>query len=220
EHYRVFFRISLGSNKNIAVAQKRPATSSKNTQGALLWNLSGPNARDEVAMVQSIKHENFVKALAVYGAGDDLTVAFEFVPLSLQEVVVNRRLNESELACILKQVVNGLLYLEQHDWGHPKLTCSNVLIDHGGHVKIWGQQQCSQRSSHNLSEGLCLLTAQLIAGREEKVNPDKFSYGIWTPPKDVVDFFELTKELKNSTKDIVAGPMVNFTPGQNQMERV
>lgn len=104
EHYRVFFRISLGSNKNIAVAQKRPATSSKNTQGALLWNLSGPNARDEVAMVQSIKHENFVKALAVYGAGDDLTVAFEFVPLSLQEVVVNRRLNESELACILKQV--------------------------------------------------------------------------------------------------------------------
>ncbi|KAH7229943.1 kinase-like domain-containing protein, partial [Fusarium solani] len=209
EHYRTCFRLSLGFNKNIAVAQKRLATSTKSTQGALLWNLSGPNARDEVAMVQSIKHENFVKALAVYGEGDDLTIAFEFVPISLSEVVANRRLDESELACILKQVANGLLYLEQHDWGHSELTCSNVLIDHGGHVKIWGQQHCSQRSSHNLSEGLCLLTAQLIAGREEKVNPDEFSYGIWTPPKDVVDFFELTKELKNSTKDIAAKSMVN-----------
>lgn len=104
EHYRKCFRISLGFNKNIAAVQKRLATSTKDTQGALLWKLSGPNARDEVAMVQSIKHENFVKALAIYGEGDDLTIAFEFVPISLSEVVANRRLDESELACILKQV--------------------------------------------------------------------------------------------------------------------
>lgn len=88
-----------------------------------------------------------------------------------------------------------------------------------GLIASGGQQHCSQRSSHNLSGGLCLLTAQLIAGREEKVNPDEFSYGIWTPPKDVADFFELTKELRNSTKDMAAKSMVSFIR-QSHMERI
>lgn len=58
------------------------------------------------------------------------------------------------------------------------------------------------------------MTAQLIAGREA-VNPDEFSYGMWTPPSEVVDFFELTKKLKNSEKNMVLG-----SGRRNQMERI
>ncbi|KAF4464313.1 hypothetical protein FALBO_8851 [Fusarium albosuccineum] len=133
EHYSDRYTVSLGFHKAIRVAQSRRVASGNNGSVALLWDLSGNDAESELRMIQSIDHVAFVRCLSSYGTGNNVTVAFEYMPLSLVEVLSNRRLEEREIACILKQVVDGLLYLEEKGMGHRKLTSSNILIDdHSG----------------------------------------------------------------------------------------
>ncbi|KAF4983779.1 hypothetical protein FDECE_17228 [Fusarium decemcellulare] len=176
EHYIHRYRALLGCHEDIVVAQRSCATSSEGTRNALLWNLSGDGAENELRMIQSIEHTAFVRYLSVYGSGACFTVAFEFMPLSLVEVISNKRLEKPQVACILKQ------------------------------------------SSHTLHEGICLLTAQLIAGTElEPKHLEDFKVCDWGPHSQVVDFFEKTQELKESKKVTLVRSTVKSIPRRTRI---
>ncbi|KAF4964721.1 hypothetical protein FSARC_7382 [Fusarium sarcochroum] len=104
EHYRIAFHITLGRNKGVIAAYRVIDPTGTGHRSALLVNVCGSDSRNEIGIAQSIRHDNFVKPIATYGTGNDLMVAYEFVPLSLSEVIANRSLVATELASIIRQV--------------------------------------------------------------------------------------------------------------------
>ncbi|PCD21477.1 hypothetical protein AU210_016439 [Fusarium oxysporum f. sp. radicis-cucumerinum] len=149
EHYKTFFTMIIGRRK-VDAAYRRSNTygpvSNNGPKNAWLKKVSGEDSEKQLQIAQSIGHENFVRQLAVYEERGDFVVAYEFVPISLSEVVANKNLSGSELATILKQVIAGFLYLEQHGLCHAQLTCSDILISHEGNVKIcWESPQLQRK---------------------------------------------------------------------------
>uniref|UniRef100_A0A0D2YCM9 Protein kinase domain-containing protein n=1 Tax=Fusarium oxysporum (strain Fo5176) TaxID=660025 RepID=A0A0D2YCM9_FUSOF len=101
EHYKTFFTMIIGRRK-VDAAYRRSNTygpvSNNGPKNAWLKKVSGEDSEKQLQIAQSIGHENFVRQLAVYEERGDFVVAYEFVPISLSEVVANKNLSGSELS--------------------------------------------------------------------------------------------------------------------------
>ncbi|KAF4331730.1 hypothetical protein FBEOM_14502 [Fusarium beomiforme] len=139
QHFEAYYKITLGRNKDIPVWRIKPAAFQENLAVldekqtcVLLWSLSGSDDRvpnkseDQVDLIRKIVSKKFVKGIGGYtmSTSDEITVAYEFMPVSLAEIAASRKVRGPEMAYILKQV------------RHPELSCSNVLLDTSGQVKI------------------------------------------------------------------------------------
>ncbi|PNP59219.1 hypothetical protein FNYG_15001 [Fusarium nygamai] len=144
-HFEPYYKITLGRHFDVQVARTKPAAfeekpaflDEKQTR-VFFWSLSGSESKDQVSIVRKIDNKKFVKGIGVYTmpTPGEFIVAYEFMPVSLAEIAASRKVRGPELAYILKQILDGLLYLEELDMGHPELSCSNVLLDTSGEVKI------------------------------------------------------------------------------------
>ncbi|KAG7404310.1 putative serine/threonine-protein kinase MRK1-like protein [Fusarium oxysporum f. sp. rapae] len=144
-HFEPYFKITLGRHFDVPVArakpaafEEKPAFLDEKQTGVFFWSLSGSESKDQVSIVRKIENKKFVKGIGVYTmpTPGEFIVAYEFMPVSLAEIAASRKVRGPELAYILKQILDGLLYLEELDMGHPELSCSNVLLDTSGEVKI------------------------------------------------------------------------------------
>ncbi|KAF5652161.1 hypothetical protein FHETE_11456 [Fusarium heterosporum] len=204
DHYHLSFYVTLGSNRDVMVAYRRHGTGSK-PHMALLTTVYDADSKTEIGISQSIQHDNILSPTAVYGEENELFVAYEFLPISLSEVIANRSLTAAELASILKQITSALLYLERHGLSPTQLSCSDVLLDQQGNVKIWGRHYYKPISSGVLTDSLCRLTAQLMSGCED-VQPDEVSCDKWTNQADVLDFLRqaMTERTGHSLETRIA----------------
>ncbi|KAI1370153.1 hypothetical protein F4677DRAFT_383970 [Hypoxylon crocopeplum] len=101
---------------------------------AVLFILKDFARDDHARTIQRIKHPRFLAVQDIFYVERAYSVVFEHMPLSLFELRGLSPMNENCLAAILGQ---GLSYLEKANLGHGKLTCSNILIDAKGHIKIY-----------------------------------------------------------------------------------
>ncbi|KAI6080080.1 hypothetical protein F4821DRAFT_105910 [Hypoxylon rubiginosum] len=131
--YEALYRLQLGDSESAIVAQERTISPDNRLSPVVIRQVSG---LDAIRRVQQIRHDNFVTALAIFDHDGSYTVAFEYMPLSLLEVAGNPLLKELQLASIVGQILHGLRYLADSDLEHGQLTCSNVLIDLEGCVKL------------------------------------------------------------------------------------
>ncbi|PVH70393.1 hypothetical protein DL98DRAFT_136623 [Cadophora sp. DSE1049] len=96
------------------------------------------------------------------------------MPLSLEQMVRTPAYpTERQLAAILGQVVTGMAYLAVEGSRHQSLTCSNILLNTDGDVKIADQECCHKTSEpkgtpHDLS-ALSSITMELM---QKYVNED------------------------------------------------
>ncbi|KAJ4156158.1 hypothetical protein LMH87_001371 [Akanthomyces muscarius] len=150
----------------------------------IVKRFSGINVEERMNFIQQIKHELFVQPRHIFSVENERFVTFEFMPLSLAELEGNPLMNDFRLASILGQVVQGLLYLEENSLSHTKLTCSNILIDIHGTVKLWGQEFI--RTCFNLNEAIqniAVVTMKLAQGYADKDGrfrldrPERFPLG-------------------------------------------
>ncbi|RSL95854.1 hypothetical protein BHE90_009559 [Fusarium euwallaceae] len=197
QHYEPYFDLTLGRHEELVIAATEQAAPDPEQTSVIFWNITGPSARDQVSVVRTINHKNFVRGLGVYPRPEAFIVAYEFLPISLLEVATSRKLRGPEMACILKQILDGLMYLEELNLGHPELTCSNILLDTSGHVKIWGQHFCRYGMADNLVAGLWRITAELMIGYDEG-DLEEIDYIKWAAYPIAVDFYEFMKKQKDS----------------------
>lgn len=103
-------------------------------------------------MLQQIRHENFVTFLESYQFEECSYSIFEHVAISLVQIVTSPPYpTELQLAAIigqvrcdiqgftgylLKQVLNGLAYLDSKGYLHGSLACANILLSAAGVIKI------------------------------------------------------------------------------------
>lgn len=157
EHYDKLFALQFGCGDYFTVAEKS-AMNLEESPLVIIKRIAGDN---RIKAIQKIQHERFVRAQEFFTAESGYFITFEFMPLSIAEFIGHPLMNELRLASILgqvsgasllmvstngMQVIDGLVYLEKKSMQHGHLTCSNILVDSTGHVKLWGQEHCQASS--------------------------------------------------------------------------
>jgi hypothetical protein len=111
----------------------------------IVKRLYGDGTAEKVQMLLRVRHVNFLHVLECFNFEDSYYVVFEHVPISLAHVVKSPPyLRESELAVILRQILEGLAYLAKHNLEHGSLSCSNILLSTDGDIKITDQECCRE----------------------------------------------------------------------------
>ncbi|KAK6831688.1 hypothetical protein RU639_002588 [Aspergillus parasiticus] len=161
KHYDKLFGLQFGSGDYFTVAEKS-AMNPEESPVIIVKRIAG---NDRIKTIQKIQHERFVRAQEFFTAENAYFVAFEFMPLSIAEFMEHPLMNELRLASILGQVIDGLAYLERKSMQHGQLTCSNILVDSIGNVKLWGQEHCQVSSDMKVDiKALGTITMELIQG--------------------------------------------------------
>ena len=97
------------------------------------------NLREVKCLTKLNQHENLIKILEmVYKEDKTLLLIFEYMKedlLSLMKARNAKRLNESQIKCIMYQVLKGIHYMHKYGFFHRDLKPENILVD-GDIVKI------------------------------------------------------------------------------------
>ncbi|KAJ5974840.1 hypothetical protein N7481_008547 [Penicillium waksmanii] len=98
-------------------------------------DLAGPVAI--LRILRSMRHENLASIRECFRTPELLYTLGDFGPLVLDHIVVFKAFpDEQELAAIMSQFIDGLLYLVANNFHHTSLNCSSVIVNLNGQVKI------------------------------------------------------------------------------------
>ncbi|KAK8038369.1 serine/threonine protein kinase [Apiospora phragmitis] len=128
---KVLDLLDLGGDVAVAVGKRLPAIRvhirefpKKESEKTLHW-------------VQRLRHSNIVAALEVFRTPETLFIVFEEMDFTLEHIAKSvTRPSETQLAAILGQILDGLIYLQNQGFEHSSLAYKNILIDADGEVKI------------------------------------------------------------------------------------
>ncbi|KAH7186345.1 hypothetical protein DER44DRAFT_859178 [Fusarium oxysporum] len=201
-HFERYYKITLGRNMDVQLARTKPAAFEEKPplldekqSSVLFWTLSGSESEEQVSVVRKIENRRFVKGIGVYTMP---------TPGSCLNDAPN-----SYTFLLTWKILDGLLYLEEHDIGHPELNCSNVLLDTSGQVKIsdlftkGGQHFCSYGTTDNLLAGFWRITVELMNGYLKKdMQGDHVDYAKWTAYPAAVDFYKCLETLNHAQPDL------------------
>lgn len=152
--YRKLFEVRFGNVPSVVVAE--PRTTAAGGGGVVLVHAlqtattatrEGTAAaliQEQVQALLRIRHAAFLEVHTIFCHAETFFAVLEFMPISLAELTGNPLLEDVHIACIVGQVLQGLLYLERNDLAHGGLCCSSVLIDMTGTVKICESEEQKQ----------------------------------------------------------------------------
>jgi len=160
--YTKEYQIELGGLVTMA-ERKHPACGL-----VVVKELSGPSAKNKLLMLRHIPEivqtSNFVSCIEVFHFENVLHVVSEHMTISLLQIVAAPRYpRENHVAAIIGQVtrscrsiqylyqrmqiLGGIEFLESHKLVHGDLTCSSVVLNQDGVVKIGTPRQRPHRLS-------------------------------------------------------------------------
>ncbi|KAH9204389.1 hypothetical protein DL95DRAFT_319546 [Leptodontidium sp. 2 PMI_412] len=128
DHYRQVFELSLGSFVIVVSEKATPHD---------LFTIKRFQDADEVRMLQSLGHRNLHQMLECFRLNDSYFAVFGYDPISLAHIACSPPfLTELQLAAIVGQILDGLVYLATNGLEPGPYKCSNILLDASGTVKI------------------------------------------------------------------------------------
>mmetsp|Transcript_13924 Transcript_13924/g.21073 ORF Transcript_13924/g.21073 Transcript_13924/m.21073 type:complete len:478 (-) Transcript_13924:37-1470(-) len=122
----VYKGINVKTNKVCAI---KVIHMSKDTNPTALVN--------EIAMMDSCKHEHIVEYLGAYKKGNDLWIIMEFLTGGkLTDLLMNTSFVETEIAAVMHACLQALDYVHSLNRIHRDIKSDNVLIHEDGSVKV------------------------------------------------------------------------------------
>ena len=101
--YKHLYTIALDSDRDLVVAEKITLDPG-DTSLVSIRSFSDPDLSEKIRFIRQVRHEKIVSALGIFHAKDEFYAVFEFLPLSIFDIVGHNHLNEVRLASILGQV--------------------------------------------------------------------------------------------------------------------
>ncbi|KFY50099.1 hypothetical protein V495_00354 [Pseudogymnoascus sp. VKM F-4514 (FW-929)] len=189
ETYKKHFDLDL--NSPVTVAQGKAGL-------VAVREFSVAAAEKALYMHGRVRHSNIVEALDAFTTETSFYIVLEHMPISLYQIVESAKYpTEPELAAILRQVIDGLAYLESEGLEHGSINCQNILVSTEGNVKI-ANQQCCEKPQRNREprdvRALGIITMELM----QKYTQDNGAVGVdnldrWPSGSDAVTFLLETK---------------------------
>ncbi|PUU82848.1 kinase-like domain-containing protein [Tuber borchii] len=112
----------------------------------------------EISILKSLRHPNVVNVLdvAVGVEFDEVYMVMEYAEQDLANLLDHARVkySESEVKCLMRQLVEGLEYLHRHDIIHRDIKMSNLLLTAHGILKIADFGMAREYSPRPLTPGV------------------------------------------------------------------
>lgn len=144
--YEKIYDVELGGPVEVAVRKGPPV------QLVHVRTFTTQAAEKTLHLFRQLQHRNITIALEAFTTDHGLYIILERMPLALERIVRSPAYpDERQLAAILgqvsfpelpkhtlttEQVVTGVAYLAAEGFEHGSLTCSNILLNTDGDVKI------------------------------------------------------------------------------------
>lgn len=129
-------------NSNVSVAIKQ-MNLEKQPKKELIIN--------EIMVMKESKHPNIVNFIDSYLIKQDLWVVMEYMEGgSLTDVVTHCILNESQIATVCRETLNGLKFLHSKGVIHRDIKSDNILLSMEGDIKLTDFGFCAQINESNL----------------------------------------------------------------------
>ena len=95
----------------------------------------------EVDIMNELKestHPNIIKYYGIVHSDQVLYILYELCQCSLHDVIIasKKPLDKELINKYMKQILSGLIYIEQKDIVHSDLKPANILIDFSGNIKL------------------------------------------------------------------------------------
>ncbi|MES1904402.1 MAG: STE20/SPS1-related proline-alanine-rich protein kinase [Paramarteilia canceri] len=152
---------------------------------------------NEEKIMKQCRHKNIVRYFGTFLEGSSICIVMELCTASVDDVVQTRYssmsgqkptpvMKASEIASIIKQVLNGLAYLYGDGFIHRDIKPANILITNEGVIKIadfgvsgFLNVLTVRRDSRNTFVGTpCYIAPEVIEGLEYNFSADIWSLGI------------------------------------------
>lgn len=106
---------------------------------------------NEIIVMKESKHPNIVNFIDSYLIKQDLWVVMEYMEGgSLTDVVTHCILNESQIATVCRETLNGLKFLHSKGVIHRDIKSDNILLSMEGDIKLTDFGFCAQINESNL----------------------------------------------------------------------
>jgi hypothetical protein len=122
--YTKLYSLQFGASDYYPVAEQKHQRKESNLDEnpvVIIKTFNGSATLDNIQDIKRIKHKNFVSIRNILLVGSDISVAFEFMPLSLSEIAGNPLIDDLRLASILGPV--------RHHSFSPVKTSTKSRID-------------------------------------------------------------------------------------------
>ncbi|KAH8691899.1 hypothetical protein BGW36DRAFT_437558 [Talaromyces proteolyticus] len=133
--------------------------------------IRGRDNNDLMTLFRSLKHPNlllpqetFIWDGAFYLLHGDISTSLDHI------ITCDASLDEIQLATILAQILDGLIYLEQQHLVYPYLSPENILLTASGEVKIARLEECDKMEEGRIgqyTEPLRAITVELMQWYQE-----------------------------------------------------
>ncbi|KAM4063619.1 kinase [Hirsutella rhossiliensis] len=199
--YEIIYALHLGDNGPVVVAERIGISFDVVDIGCF-----AALGDDQIGMLKTIQHPNFVTVHEIYRMEDNCYVAYEHMPRSLEEVAGNPYLNSDRLAAIVGQIVTALGYLEQKGLQHGHLTTSRILLHPSGKVKLGNQEDCTVKVSTKDIRDVGFIMMELMEGDAK----DGTTIGLDNPDRwheNAVGFLSATTSA-SSVRELLEHPFL------------
>jgi serine/threonine protein kinase len=155
----------------------------------------------EIKMMCCTRHPNLIKCYETYNWSGDLWISMEYMDGgSLTDAIeifqtIQEPMNETEIAYILKEVLQGLRFMHGLKRLHRDIKSDNVLVGKDGKVKLCDFGFCAELTEERAKRTTCVgtpywMAPELIRESEYDYKVDIWSVGIlaiecaeWEPPR-------------------------------------
>ena len=142
---------------------------------------SDSNLESGLRNARRVSHENVLSAYRFFRSNDCIWVILPFMySLTSIKDYLPHRLNERQIAIILKPTLTALSFLHRRNIFHRNLKLSNILIDSNGLVKISDFGTSSSNSKYVKSKDSVLYWIAPEARNSRQHNNDNAEADIWS----------------------------------------
>lgn len=142
----------------------------------------------EVTIISMLKHPNIISVLVSFISNQSLWVVMPLMNGSCRNILKNHPTgikDEKLLSTILKDVLNGLVYIHKNNYIHRDIKGDNILVGDDGVYKIsdFGVSNSSIENGHKTTRTTftgtpCWMAPEILSGNEYDAKIDIWSFGI------------------------------------------
>ncbi|PGG99689.1 hypothetical protein AJ80_09303 [Polytolypa hystricis UAMH7299] len=168
ETFKKIYECELAGRFDVAIPHVRPE------RLVAIRTIRAENIDRMLHLYQRIQHPNILCPQECFLHEGSAFALHDDIPISLDHIIAcEAYLDEVELATILVQILDGLLYLTDQRIEHRRLSSSNVLVTGRGEVKIAGLHECVELQADHTprySKPLEVITMELMQKYEKEDN--------------------------------------------------
>ncbi|ODV95452.1 hypothetical protein PACTADRAFT_42653 [Pachysolen tannophilus NRRL Y-2460] len=168
---------SSSDGKIYAVKQFRPK-SSKETDYDYTKKV-----QSEFCVGSTLHHENIIETYDMIKEGANVLIVMEYCPYDFFTLVMSGLLHKHEIACYIKQIINGVNYLHSVGLAHRDLKLDNCVVNPDGILKLidFGSSVVFKYPYEDT-----IIYAKGVVGSDPYLAPEVFQSGHYDPrPADI-----------------------------------